>query len=174
MKQASRGRGDLYIRWERKQQQYLHRVYQNYNIHGRFVRIEVWQGSRKSAVIIPEADYNSGWVDIAEKILRLLGSHSSNGPVRPPSPLLRSYFEAAKIESWPDIPIPPSIKVEKVKHPLSRCLIGTFNDPFNNSPSTEIIQNWFLGRWKISAGLKVTPIDHNRFMFEFPSRQEAV
>lgn len=106
LKQASRGRGDLYIRWERKQQQYLHRVYQNYNIHGRFVRIEVWQRSRKSAVIIPEADYNSGWVDIAEKILRLLGSHSSNGPVRPPSPLLRSYFEAAKIESWPDIPTP--------------------------------------------------------------------
>lgn len=40
LKQASRGAGDLYRRWGRKQQAHLLRVYQNYNVYGRFVRIE--------------------------------------------------------------------------------------------------------------------------------------
>lgn len=59
-------------------------------------------------------------------------------------------------------------------HFLSRCLVGTFNDPFNYIPNHEVIQKWFLNRWKVSAGLKVTPMSHNQFLFEFPSRQEAV
>lgn len=60
LKQASSGVGDLYRRWVRTQQQYLYRVYQNYNIYGKFVRIEVSRGGSKSTVIILEISYNKG------------------------------------------------------------------------------------------------------------------
>lgn len=102
LKQASRGTGDHYRRWGRLQHPRLYRVYQNYNIHGRFVRIETWLGNRKSAMIIPEAGYNKGWVDIAEKILRFLGPARNPRIIQPPTPQLKSYFDAAKIQSWPE------------------------------------------------------------------------
>lgn len=171
LKQASKGSGRLYRRWGRKQQQYLYRVYQNYNIHGRFVRIEVWHGTSKSAVIIPELSFNSGWSRVAEKILRFLG----NTPVRfpPPAPLTKSYRAAANIESWPAINPTTNPEVAVEGHPLSRSLVGTFNDPFHHSPDLETIHKRFQNRWRVTAGFKVIPIYHNRFLFELPSRQEA-
>lgn len=33
----------------------------------------------------------------------------------------------------------------------------------------EVVQKWFLNRWKITAGLRVSPIDHNQFPFDLPS-----
>lgn len=51
--------------------------------------------------------------------------------------------------------------------------MGEFNDPFNTSPNADIIQKWSVGRWQVTAGLKVTPINHNQFLFELPSRLEA-
>ena len=77
--QASNGYGQLYRRWSRKQQHNLYRVYQNFNVYGRFVRIEVWHGSSKSAVIIPEMSFNSGWTDSRLKSFDFWGNSTSQG-----------------------------------------------------------------------------------------------
>ncbi|KAF3673295.1 hypothetical protein FXO37_07072 [Capsicum annuum] len=170
LQQASRGSRNLYRRWGRKQQNDLHRVYQNYNVYGRFLRVETWRGDRKSAIIIPEADSNLGWSEIASKILRFLG--------KPSNPVLQRFTNPGKIfldaackQSWPDLA--HQDKPESTNLFLSCSLVGTFNDPFKSSPKSEVIQTWFLSRWKITAGLRVGPISHNQFLFELPSRQEA-
>ncbi|KAG5584501.1 hypothetical protein H5410_044935 [Solanum commersonii] len=60
------------------------------------------------------------------------------------------------------------------KHFLSKCLVGRFNDhPFHHNPKPEVIQKWFVSRWQVTVGLKVTPINHNLFLFDLPSVQEA-
>lgn len=129
--QASKGYGQLYRRWGRKQQHNLYRVYQNFNVYGRFVRIEVWHGSSKSAVIILEMSFNSGWTDFATKIIRFLGKFNKSGPPPIPSPLTKSYRAAASIVSWPEISRPAHIGGVNDNHPLHRSLVGTFNDPFH-------------------------------------------
>lgn len=64
-------------------------------------------------------------------------------------------------------------KPEELDRYLSCCLVGTFNDPFSSSPNPQVIQNWFLKRWRLTAGLRVIPLTHNQMLFELPSRQEA-
>ncbi|KAF3631112.1 hypothetical protein FXO38_26792 [Capsicum annuum] len=98
---------------------------------------------------------------------------------------LKPYIEAAKITQWPAIPENAAAKVDgknsvysspaehDVPELLSKCLIGCFNDTFNFSPKLEVIQKWFTNRWQVTAGLKVTPISHHQFLFDFPSTQEA-
>lgn len=98
LKQASNGVGNFYRRWGKKIQEYIYRVYQKYNIYGRFVRIETRLGDKKIAVIIPEPDYNRGWGDIAGKILRFLDkSYTVVRRMRPNIPKMSSYLGAAAI-----------------------------------------------------------------------------
>lgn len=169
MIQASKGKGNLGRKWGRKIQAYSYRVFQNYNIHGRFLRIEAWLGVKRDAIIIPENDYNQGWGDIANKILRFLGNFSDSR-FNLACQQAKSYMEAAKILQWPSgdvqnaaqqrIEACPSSECVKAQF-LSKCLVGVFNDTFNISPNPEVIQKWFINRWKVTAGLKVTQINHN-------------
>ncbi|KAG5589144.1 hypothetical protein H5410_039658 [Solanum commersonii] len=180
MKQASRGTRGLCRRWGRKVEAYIYRVVQNFNMYGRSVRIEAVLGDRKSSVIIPEIICNGGWADIAEKILGHLRSTS----MPPRIPLARTFREAVSPFDWPvhtknaatevqnSIKISHAAELDSSKF-LSQCLIGIFNDPFHSSPNTDVIQKWFLNRWKITVGLKITPLSHNQFLLEMPSRQEA-
>lgn len=147
LKQASKGVGDLYRRWGRSQQQFLYRVYQSYNICGRFLRLQVWQGQRKSAVSCRSRS-TCGWADIADKILWFLGNPTFNGLFWPASPLKKTFSEAAKIEDWPE----KTSRLGEAEHPLSRCLIGVFNDPFNISPNTETIKNGSRADGKLVLG----------------------
>lgn len=62
---------------------------------------------------------------------------------------------------------------ENIDYHLSMCLIGKLNDPFNIIPNKDIIHKWFVNRWQVTAGLKVNPLKHNQFLFEFPSQIEA-
>ncbi|KAK4708773.1 hypothetical protein R3W88_029698 [Solanum pinnatisectum] len=160
MKQASRGTRGLCRRCGRKVEAYIYRVVQNFNMYGRFVRIKAVLGDWKSSVIIPKIICNGGWV--AEKILGHLRSTS-----KPPRLLLNAIIEVQNF-----IKISHVAELDSSKF-LSQCLIGIFNDPFHSSPNTDVIQKWFLNRWKITAGLKITPLSHNQFLFEMPSRQEA-
>lgn len=115
---------------------YLYRVYQNYNIHGRFLRVETWLGARKSAIIIPEPKYGAGWEEIAERIFRHLGNRVCT--VTAPVPQTKTYSEAADIQKWPDSA--PTSSWTDDNHPLSRSLVGRFNDAFNLSPKSETSQ----------------------------------
>uniref|UniRef100_K4CQ35 DUF4283 domain-containing protein n=1 Tax=Solanum lycopersicum TaxID=4081 RepID=K4CQ35_SOLLC len=97
--------------------------------------------------------FNSGWTDFATKIIRFLGKFNKSGPPPIPSPLTKSYRAAASIVSWPEFSQPMTLFI---------------------SPNPELIKKWFISRWKVTAGFKATPLDHNKFLFEFPSRQEAI
>ncbi|KAH0653049.1 hypothetical protein KY289_030727 [Solanum tuberosum] len=145
-----------------------------YPVNGdsRIVRVEVWQGSYKAAVIIPELSFNSGWSDVAEKILWFLGNNIQ-AQFPPPGPMTKSYAAAASIESWPEINQTANPGNTLEAHPLYRSLVGTLNDPFHHSPNHEILHKWFQSRWRVTTGFKVIPLDHHRFLFELPSRQEA-
>lgn len=55
---------------------------------------------------------------------------------------------------------------------LEKCLVGRFNGSFCNNPNCDTIQRWFYKRWKMTAGLKVSLILHNLFLFEMSSWQE--
>ncbi|KAH0665221.1 hypothetical protein KY290_027498 [Solanum tuberosum] len=180
--QASLGTGNKCRRWGRKVQTYTFRVFQNFNNYGRFVRIEAILGDTKSAVIIPEGSYNRGWSNIATKIQGFLGK-GINSRFSLFTDQSRSYIDAARIPQWPADArsntirgaggSDPSMKELGNEHFLSKCLVGRFNDPFHHSPKPEVIQKWFVSRWQVTAGLKVTPINHNLFLFDLPSRQEA-
>ncbi|OIT00303.1 hypothetical protein A4A49_21436, partial [Nicotiana attenuata] len=52
-------------------------------------------------------------------------------------------------------------------------MIGYFNDPFSYSPKSEVLHKWFTNRWQVCSSLKIIPISRNRFLFQFPSREEA-
>lgn len=91
---------DLHRRWARLKEGDLFRVYHNFNSYGRFLRVETSRDQRKSAIIILEMDYNVGWSDLADKIIRSLGE--------PVNPALRkfvtpgkSFTDAANIQKWP-------------------------------------------------------------------------
>ncbi|KAH0722779.1 hypothetical protein KY290_005430 [Solanum tuberosum] len=178
MKEASKGEGKLCRRWGRKIEAYIFRVYQNFNSYGRFVRIEAWLGDKKSSVIIPEIVDNGGWEDIANKILRFLWRPPMQSEIWSPNSQARSFCEVSKMEKWPTIEssrpnqaIPATASDNR--NFLDKCLVGRFNDSFHNNPHYDTIQKWFCKRWKMTAGLKVSPISHNLFLFEMPSRQEA-
>lgn len=83
----------------------------------------------------------------------------------------RSFLEAAQITKWP--PKVDGNTNEGVNNFLKKCLFGYFNDPFHSSPNPKIIQKWFLTRWQVTAGLRITPIARNKFLFELPSTQEG-
>ncbi|WMV19929.1 hypothetical protein MTR67_013314 [Solanum verrucosum] len=100
-------------------------------------------------------------------MIQFLGKNYKIGSSPLPPPLTKSYRTAASIVNWPEISQQTSIG-GVIDHPLHRSLVGTFNDPFYHSPNPDLIQKWFLTRWK------VTPLDHNQFLFEFPSRQELI
>ncbi|KAM3221178.1 hypothetical protein P3L10_020446 [Capsicum annuum] len=178
--QASLGTGNKCRSWERKIQTYTFRVIQNFNRYRRFVRIEAILGDKKSAVIILEGSYNGGWSNIATKIQGFLGK-GINSRFSLFTDQSRSYLDAAKIPQWPiDARFNTSEgeggsnpKELDNEHFLSKCLIGRFNDPFHHSPKPEIIQKWFVSRWQVTVGLKVTPINHNLFLVDLPSRQEV-
>lgn len=179
--QASKGTGNIYRRWGRKIQEYVYRVYQNYNTYGRFTLIKARLGDRNSAVIIPENTNNRGWSDIAGKILRFLDKSYKTVSHQKVSPnQSKSYADAASIPHWrlwrniPEATMSASPNFEDDNSQfLKRCLVGTFNDPFDHNPNLEAIQKWFLNRWKVCAGIKVSPLSHNWFLLELPSRQEA-
>ncbi|CAN4122180.1 unnamed protein product [Withania somnifera] len=136
--------------------------------------IRVWHGSSKTAVIIPEISYNSGWTDFATKIIRFLGKNQQDKDTINTFSIDKSYHAVASIESWPEISQPVSTGGGNDNHPFHRSLVGTFNDPFHRSPNPEIIQKWFVSRWKVTTGFNVIPLEHNQFLFDFPSRQEAI
>lgn len=50
MQQASRGQGNLYKRWGRKIQSYIYRVYQNFNIYGKYLRVGTIAGKEEKAL----------------------------------------------------------------------------------------------------------------------------
>ncbi|WMV31904.1 hypothetical protein MTR67_025289 [Solanum verrucosum] len=117
-------------------------------------------------------DYNVGWSDLADKIIRSLGE--------PVNPALRkfvtpgkSFMDAANIQKWRVMSSQSHSELENLQEYLQCCLVGTFNDPFSLSPNPTVIHQWFLKRWKMTAGLRVLQLTHNQMMFEFPSRQEA-
>lgn len=83
----------------------------------------------------------------------------------------RSFLEAAQIPKWP--PKVEGNTNEGANNYSEKCLFGYFNNPFHSSPNPEIIQKLFLTRWQVTAGLRITPIAHNKFLFELPSTQEA-
>ncbi|KAH0654347.1 hypothetical protein KY289_032025 [Solanum tuberosum] len=178
MKEASKGEGKLCRRWGRKIEAYIFRVYQNFNSYGRFVRVEAWLGDKKSSVIIPEIIDNGGWEDIANKILRFLWRPPMQSDRWNPNSQARSFCEVSKMEKWPTIESSrpnqaiPTTTSDNCNF-LDKCLVGRFNDSFHNNPHYDTIQKWFYKRWKMTAGLKVSPISHNLFLFEMPSRQEA-
>lgn len=137
----------------------------------RFLRIETWIGDRRKAIIIPGIDYNKGWGELARKILHFLGE-ASNSKYKTFTDLHnRSFLEAAQIPKWP--PEVEGNTTEGANNYFKKCLFGYFNDPFHSSPNPEIIQKWFLTCWQVTAGLRITPIAHNKFLFELPSTQEA-
>ncbi|KAG5610042.1 hypothetical protein H5410_021323 [Solanum commersonii] len=67
----------------------------------------------------------------------------------------------------------PLIKELDNEHFLSKCLVGRCDDPFHHSPKLKVIQKWFVSRWQVTIGLKLTPINHNLFLFYLPSIQEV-
>lgn len=116
--------------------------------------------------------HNKGWGDISEKIVHFLGE-ASNYKFKKFSDLQKKPFKAAaEISRWPLQQVEDRTS-GGTKDFLAKCLVGCFNDPFNSRPNPEVIQKWFLTRWKVTAGLRITPIAHNKFLFELPSKQEA-
>lgn len=162
---------------------YYYRVFVNFNYYGRFIHIETWLGDNKKFVIILKAVFNMGWGDIADKIIHFLGKRSTNRYRPTYTQQTKSYVDTAKIAQWTVLTKATTREVDNATsvdsggeshHFLARCLVGTFNDPFNYSPNQEVIQKWFVNRWRICAGMRVTPMSHNQFLFELPSRQEDV
>lgn len=131
-------------------------------------------------MIVPEVDYNLGWAD-SKQNFTLLGKQSTSRSRLPPT--LQCYAETTKIHRLLVTKLPARMvdtvkavnpRIDEENHYfLSRSLVGTFNDHFNYSPNHEMIQKWFMNRWKICEGMKVTPMSHNQFLFELPSRKEA-
>lgn len=112
-------------------------VFLNYNCYGRLICIEAWREESKSAVIIPEADYNLRWSDISDKILKFLGKNPLNRFKHVNIHQTKSYDDTAKTSEWPELtklPVHWDPVVENL-HLLSSCLVGTFSDPFNFSPN---------------------------------------
>lgn len=69
---------------------------------GRFLRVETLSGLRKSAIIIPEMNYNAGWSDLADKIIRSLGDPVNSVLWKFVTPG-KSFIAAENIKKWPNM-----------------------------------------------------------------------
>lgn len=117
----------------------------------------------------PEMSTNCGWLRRPRDFrgIQIFESYS----ISTSSPLYRTFHEAASIGCWLGS---KSLSSSDDSYPLSQSLIGMFNDPFHHRLNTETIHKWFQSRLKVTAGFKVIPLDHNKFIFELPSRQEVM
>lgn len=96
---------------------------------------------------------------------------------------MSSYFDTAKLAQWSEMAGFPTMVVDNVvevnpetdgnsQQLLSRCIVGTFNDPFNHNPNRKWLK-LVLDRWKVCAGMKVISLTHNQFLIEPPSGQDS-
>ncbi|KAJ8529523.1 hypothetical protein K7X08_036358 [Anisodus acutangulus] len=119
---------------------------ENTNIHIQGnIRISTFMekvsGERRKAIIIPENVYNGGWGDIAGKILQYLGETANYKYKKIIDVKKRSFLKAAEISQWPTQRRAGDLEnQDESSNFLSKCLIGSFNDPFHYSPKAEIIQ----------------------------------
>jgi len=95
-----------------------------------------------------------------------------------PNSQLMSYYDVSRIEKWPSMESNRSNQTTQqpsqiISNIWIKCLVGKFNDSFHANPNHDTIQKWSYNRWKMTAGLKVSPISYNLFLFEMLSRQEA-
>ncbi|KAG5571427.1 hypothetical protein H5410_061193 [Solanum commersonii] len=130
MRLASKGVGDLYRRWgirrgiclEFIRTSTLWEISSSRNIDG---------GPKKSAIIIPEMDYNVGWSDLADKIIDLWVSRLT----QPPKFVTRNLSWMLQISEMAAMSSRPHSQLENLQEYLRCCLVGTFNDPFTESKS---------------------------------------
>ncbi|KAG5613408.1 hypothetical protein H5410_024689 [Solanum commersonii] len=96
------------------------------------------EGQRKSAIIIPEMDYNVGWSDLANKIIDLWVSVN-------PAPRKNGGHELSV-----------SFELENLQEYLRCCLVGTFNDHFHRVQiqRSSIGGSRKGGRWRQGLGPK--------------------
>lgn len=74
LKEASKGRENSIRRLKFRDQFMKLFCSRNYNKCGRYVSILNMQGKRRAVIIIPKWSLNSGWLDIATKIMRFINA----------------------------------------------------------------------------------------------------
>lgn len=72
LKIASTSKGRIVRKWGIEDQLYSYSIFQNFNVYGRYIRIVSQKGKKKSTIIIPKIEVDARWVDIAEKMIKLL------------------------------------------------------------------------------------------------------
>lgn len=153
------------------------------NRSGNFLRVVVKAGGSLGVICVPELMENHGWTFVAEKMQRF--AVERNPESKKPG---KSYKEEVEIPSWPgeDLITRSTTKQSGVDFEvvvdsckgssdfLSRCLVGRVGDLDCPIPSRATLQNWVDRRWQTAGGVRDVDMNGNFFLFEFPSKEEAL
>lgn len=144
------------------------------------------RGGRRSVLIIPELTFNSGWLEIAGKVERLIKDHRLKNNIEEYR-LTDSkipYAEATRSFKWEKRDgkgVNEGVAMKgggfvSIKDPhltkneiLKISLVGEFNATTILSE----VRRWSNNLWKQAHGLNIYEMGRDLFLFEFASKETA-
>ncbi|OIT37211.1 hypothetical protein A4A49_56351, partial [Nicotiana attenuata] len=186
MKEASKVKGNYVKRWKTRDRTSETYCTRNFNSYGRCISIIGVIGRGRSVIIVPEAAFNAGWLEIALKIERFIkggerrnvfkaykeveeGLQYSN-IVRNHKWVGRELNDAKVNEDGGIIHISGNYKHNEL---LGRCLVGFFPEDSPEIVTLSEVRKWASYSWKQTKEINIYEMDKHRFLFEFSSKATA-
>ncbi|KAI8548492.1 hypothetical protein RHMOL_Rhmol07G0277600 [Rhododendron molle] len=150
---------------------------------GFMLRLEVRDNGRVWFVLISKLRGYCGWGDISRKYWAFCGWKRAGGLTDS-----RSFLKFANIDGWPDNTVvvkdrerrrrvcDVEVMVESTKRimrVLGRCLVGKMEIGALMLLSALEVHRWAQRTWKVMAGIQVSDLGGDSFLFAFPSVEEA-
>uniref|UniRef100_M1DTT7 DUF4283 domain-containing protein n=1 Tax=Solanum tuberosum TaxID=4113 RepID=M1DTT7_SOLTU len=190
LREASMTRGNMVKRWKKKDGFSEVFCSRNYNKYGRYISLINVKGRRREVIIIPELNFNSGWLSFAEKVGRFInsrrklmngGNHRLVSRDIPYATVLRSIKWANK-----DSKLAEKEKAalkgdtifinddpEEYSEVLKRSLVGAFEPRAGETVTLSEIRGWANRLWKQTHSLNIYEMGNDFFLFEFALRVTA-
>ena len=171
-------------RWrlEWKEEKRSFRLEHRSNKAGRFLLCEVRDGEgKKHSLIFPEGkDPTKGWDHLASKLeeLGINGKQEEKSTFQAINTQTdrRSFADTLKLQRshantiWVDS---GDLDPSSLWGTLKKCLVGSWKEPPDSTPSTRDLESWARAVWKLKGGILVTCFNRDLMLFEFDFLEES-
>lgn len=168
LKEASKVKGNHVKRWKIKD--HFSEIFcaKNYNKDSRYITIIKIQGRGRSIIIVQEAEFNSGWSDIAAKIERFINGGVRRNTISAPKVIEEGllYSNTVRNHKWAS----RGMKEAEVQQEgeiihisgdlthnalLDRCLVGFFPEESSEIAILLEVCKWSANLWKQAHGINI-------------------
>lgn len=187
LREASDIRGEVFKSWRgRDLVTYLY-FSLKFNKYGRFISMIAVNGASRSVIILPENNFNEGWLGLATKIEGFINGSNTQLALNAKETIAsrytegeKNYKEAMLTNRWAqeeqeiqqEVNLFDACKSKGGNELLSRCLVGCFPE-CDEIPTRTDVRRWAQQAWKGVHNLQVFDLNGIQFLFEFQSRKIA-